>query len=364
MNQITCPHCKKSFEPGEAIVHELKEKIVQEQEQKHRLEIEKAKKEAQLAAEKVQKEKSQKELEENKKEKEKLQIQMEKMIKQQEESEKKRKEEEEKFKEETIKKAEEEQRLKLKEKDLMLEQARKANDELKRKLEQGSQQMQGEVLELDFEDQLRKVFAEDQFLPVPKGVEGGDIWQKVMYKGSSVGSILWEVKRTKAWSKGWPVKLKNDAARISASQSVIVSNILPEDIKNFSRIEGVWITAYEHAISVCRYVRLLITTVASLKSSTTKTEEEWGKIRDYMLSDSFIHRMQGHYDVIKSLKDLLDADRRSTQIRWKKQEAEINKLDTNTSNFYGELKAIVKELPELDGINSPLLSSINDESAD
>jgi len=362
MNSIVCPHCNKTVELSEALVHGLREEVLKEQEEKHKLELEKAKKEAQLLAEKEVKEKVEKQLESSKVANEKLEEQIEKLKKEQEEAEKKLKEEELKIRSEAKKEAEERSKFEVLELKKRLEDTQKSLEDAKRKAEQKSQQLQGEILELDFENQLKATFPDDEFIPVPKGVEGGDIWQKVIYKGAAVGSILWELKRTKAWSKGWTVKLKNDAARISASQSVIVSSVLPDEIKNFARIDGVWITTYEHAISVCRYVRFLITTVASLKSSTSKTEEEWGKVRDYMLSDSFVHRMQAHYDVIKALKDILDAERRSTQLRWKRQEDQILKLDNNTTSFYGELKAIVKELPELEGLNSTLLTQDNESS--
>ena len=130
---------------------------------------------------------------------------------------------------------------------------------------------------------------------------------------------------------------------------------------NFDRKDGVWITTYEHAIGICRYVRFLITSMYSIKSSASQTEEEWAKIRDYMLSDSFKHRMQAHFDGIQALREGFDAEKRSTMLRWKKQEAQIEKLDSNTINFYGELRAIVSELPEIQGVDSNLLEETNSE---
>src|SRR6185437_1532410 len=204
---------------------------------------------------------------------------------------------------------------------------KKVNQELQRKLEQGSQQLQGEALELNLEEKLKTTFPSDEFLPVPKGVEGGDIWQKIKFRDKVVGTILWETKRTKAWSKGWLVKLKDDVGRINATEAILVSQVLPQDSSHFDRKEGVWITTYEHAINICRYVRFLITTVDSIKSSTHHTEEEWGQIRDYMMSESFKNRMQSHFDNINLLRDILRAEKRATELKWKKQDAVIEKLD-------------------------------------
>lgn len=353
MDLITCPHCKKSFQATEAIIHQLEEKVRLADDKKHKEELAKTKAQAEAETEKKLKEESKKELEKSEKEKRLLE---EKLAKE----ESQRKEFERKIKQDAIKTAQEEQRLKLKEKDLQLEEIRKVNEELKRKLEQGSQQRQGEVLELDLEERLHVQFPNDEFLPIPKGIEGGDIWQKITYQGKVVGSILWETKRTKDWHKIWTSKLKEDSARINASEAILISQVLPNGSNSFDRKDGIWIAKYEHAISLGRFVRFLLTSVAMAKSSTSHTEEEWGKIRDYMMSDAFRHRMLSHFEVIKNLKETLDTEKRSTMLRWKKQESTINKLDSNTTNFYGELKAIVPQLPQIEGVDSPLLEIANE----
>lgn len=368
MDSVKCPHCGKQVELSEAIVHELQAQVRDEERKNLKIEFEKQKAEESAIKERKLREEFElenkqrsKELEESKKKELEL---SEKLEKEQLEREKA----EEKIKRDAIKNAEEAQVLKLKEKDIQMDQIKKlaedlrrANEDLKKKLEQGSQQLQGEALELNLEEKLRDLFPNDEFVPVPKGVEGGDIWQKVKFNGKIVGSIIWETKRTKAWSKSWLTKLKEDAGKVSATEAIIVSQVLPEESSSFDRIDGVWITTYEHALSICRYVRFLITSVSNAKSSANHTEEEWGQIRDYMMSDNFKHRMQSHFDGIKSLRESLEADKRATTLRWKKQEVQINKLDMNTINFYGELKAIVSNLPELEEIETPLLSDENSD---
>jgi hypothetical protein len=364
MDSVKCPHCGKQVELSEAIIHELSAQVRDEESKKLKAEFEAERAKQQEEAEKrlrkeyelEAKEKTE-ELEEFKR-KEKLLA--DKLVSLEEEREKN----EEKIRIEASKKAEEDQALKLKEKDIQMDQIkrlaedlRRANEDLKRKLEQGSQQMQGEALELNFEEKLKSTFPGDEFVPVPKGVEGGDIWQKVRFNGRTVGSIIWETKRTKAWSNGWLTKLKDDAAKISATEAIIATQVLPNDISNFDRKDGVWLTTYEHAINICRFVRFLITNVASAKSGANHTEEEWGKIRDYMMSEAFKHRMQAHFDAVNSLRDSLEAEKRATTLRWKKQESQISKLDMNTVNFYGELKSIVTNLPELTDIETPQIES-------
>ncbi|MBI4084432.1 MAG: DUF2130 domain-containing protein [Candidatus Levybacteria bacterium] len=364
MNMIVCPHCRKQVELSEAIVHQLSAKVREEEKKALQAQFEKEKAQEAVISEKKLREEfallarnREKALSEAKHKEKELQDALVKEQKSREESEKK-------IRAEAVRKAEEEQRLKFKEKDLQLEQIRRVNEDLKRKIEQGSQQRQGEALELDLEEKLRSTFATDEFLPVPKGVEGGDIWQKVKFKGKTVGSILWETKRTKAWSNNWTTKLKYDAAKISSSEEILVSSVLPNGITSFDRKDGVWITTYEHAINICRFVRFLITNVAFVKSSAGQSQEEWGMVRDYLMSDAFKHRMQAHFDGIKALREFLEAEKRTTILKWKKQDAQINKLDNNTINFYGDLKAIVPNLPSVKGIDdTPLLEEgENDEN--
>lgn len=366
MNTIQCPHCKKQVELSEAILHEFQDKIREEEQKNLKVqfekekELERAEHEKRLRLEFEQASKDRLKEVEVAKKKEEEALKREKQMadtlaKEKEEREKM----EEKIKEDARKKVEEEVELKLKQKDLQLDQARKANQDLQRKLEQGSQQLQGEALELQLEEKLREAFPTDEFLPVPKGVEGGDIWQKIRFRDKIVGTILWETKRTKAWSKGWLVKLKDDMGRVNATEAILVSQVLPTDSSHFDRKEGVWITTYEHAINICRYVRFLITTIDTVKSSTNHTEEEWSQIRDYMMSEAFKNRMQSHFDNINLMNEMLRAEKRTTELRWRKQAAIIEKMERNTNSFYGELKMIVTNLPEISGAETFLLEDEN-----
>ncbi|HSX09638.1 MAG TPA: DUF2130 domain-containing protein [Candidatus Saccharimonadales bacterium] len=373
MNTILCPHCKKQVELSEAITHEFQDKIREEEQKNLKLQFEKEKelakaeheKKLRLEFEQANKDRlkeSEKEVEAAKKKEEEARKREEEATKREKEMAEKlakekeeREQMEEKIKEEARKKVESEYELKFKQNEIQFEQLRKVNQDLQRKLEQGSQQLQGEALELHLEEKLKEAFPTDEFLPVPKGVEGGDIWQKIRFRDKVVGTILWETKRTKAWSKGWLLKLKEDMGRVDATEAILVSQVLPADSHNFDRKEGVWITTYEHAINICRYVRFLITSIASVKSSANHTEEEWSQIRDYMMSESFRNRMQSHFDNINVLRSLLEAEKRSTILKWKKQESIIEKLDRNTINFYGELKTIVPNLPEIAGSETFLI---------
>lgn len=361
MDNIICPHCGKDVELSEAIIHQLSQKVREEEKEKQKIELDKAIAQEKLATEKRIREKFEAENKESQKELEKAKEDKKLLLERIEKEEREKEEREEKIKLQAQKEAMEATRFEKKEYEKKIEDMQKALEDAQRKSKQGSQQLQGEVLELELEERLRKAFPNDDFLPVPKGVEGADIWQKIRYKEKIVGSILWETKRTKSWSNSWVTKLKDDMGKVAASEAIIVSQALPEQVTNFDRKDGVWITFYEHAISLARMIRFLITSVSSIKSSTSQTDEEWGKIRDYMLSDSFKHRMQAHFDGVKALRENLDSEKRNTVLRWKRQEVLIEKLDNNTLNFYGELKAIASDLPEIDNIETILIAESDEE---
>lgn len=354
MDEIKCPHCGKTIQISQALKHELEEKVRNEEKAKAKEEIEKAKFLAEKEAEKRFKQESEKQLLQAEKERVELEKKLEENLKEQ-------KNQEEKIKTQALKEAAEASRLEKKEYEKKLSDMQKALEDAQRKGKQGSQQLQGEVLELDLELKLKEAFPYDEFLPIPKGVEGADIWQKVKFQGKEVGSIIWETKRTKQWSNLWLTKLKEDAARVSASESILVSQALPENTGSFDRKENVWITTYEHAVNIARYVRFLVTTVSKIKSTTSQTDEDWSRVRDYMLSDSFKHRMQSHFDGVKRLKELLETEKRTSMLRWTRQQKQIEKLDSNTVNFYAELKEIVSNLPELEELEMPLLGEGEDE---
>jgi len=148
-----------------------------------------------------------------------------------------------KIEEESIKRITEDHRLKDLEKEKKINDMLRQIEDLKRKAEQGPQQLQGEVQELDIETFLKEHFIFDDIQPVPKGIRGADVLQKVYTKRETpCGIILWETKRTKNWVETWITKLKEDQREAKADIAAIVSEVLPKDISNFGFRNGIWIT--------------------------------------------------------------------------------------------------------------------------
>src|SRR3989338_3448806 len=114
--------------------------------------------------------------------------------------ERKNEEERKKIYDETSKRIIEEHELKDKEKDKQMNDLKKEINEWKRKAEQGSQKLQGEVLEQELEQILREQFSTDEIDPISSGINGADILQKVCSKtGKICGTILIESKNAKNW---------------------------------------------------------------------------------------------------------------------------------------------------------------------
>lgn len=155
-----------------------------------------------------------------------------------------------------IRRAHEAQDLKLKEKEHQIDQMKKLIEEMKRKSEQGSMQLQGEVQEIALEDMLRTAFPYDSLQEVGKGVRGADVIQEVRnHLGQVTGRIVFESKRTQAFSDAWVDKLKSDMRQCNGDLAVIVTQAMPRDMERFGERSGVWICNYSEVISLVQVLR-------------------------------------------------------------------------------------------------------------
>ncbi|MFQ5328588.1 MAG: DUF2130 domain-containing protein [Thermodesulfobacteriota bacterium] len=258
-------------------------------------------------------------------------------------------EEREKIRHQTLAMFSEEHRLKDMEKEKKIGDMLKTIAELKRKGEQGSMQTQGEVLELDLEALLRSHFPTDEIEPVPKGIRGADILQQVYNRsGQLCGTIIWESKRTKAWSDGWIAKLKDDQRAVKAEIAVIVTEVLPSGVTTFTRKEGVWITDFTLASSLAEVLRSGLTQLALAKLSAVGRGEKMEVIYNYLSGPHFRQRVEGIVEAFKSMKEELDQEKRAITRTWAKREKQIERVITNTAGMYGDVQGIIgASLPEI-----------------
>lgn len=242
-----------------------------------------------------------------------------------------------------------EHELKLKEKDKQLEDLRRVISELQRKSEQGSQELQGEVLELDIQAALAQRFPLDEVVPVPKGVAGADLIQTVKnHRGQVCGRIVWETKNTKHWSNAWIPKLKDDLREARGNLAVLVSTVLPEGIYEFGLIDGVWVASRRAWPALAVALREQLIQVAFAQAAVQGRHEKMAAVYDYLASDAFRQRVAGIVESFTAMQDQLNRERRAMERLWKEREKQLERAILNTVGMYGELRGLLGGgLPEI-----------------
>jgi hypothetical protein len=250
-------------------------------------------------------------------------------------------------------------KLKVMEKDQTIASMQQKIEELKQKAEQGSQQLQGEVQELELENELRLKFPYDTIEPVPKGEFGGDALQRVVSpSGMMSGTILWESKRTKNWNNAWLVKLREDQRTAKADLSVLVSQALPEGIETFDVIDGVWITHPRSLLPVATILRhtLLQVSNARLISEGQQTKAEM--VYQYLTGPRFRQRVEAIVEAFSSMQDDLDKERKAIMKQWAKRQQQIDRVMGATVGMHGDLQGIAgKSIQEIEGLEFPALGT-------
>lgn len=226
--------------------------------------------------------------------------------------------------------------------------------EAQKKTKQGSQQLQGEVLELDLENRLRSTFHNDEIEPVGKGVSGADVIQRVKNNQDRIaGIILWETKRAR-WSPSWLPKLRDDVRRAGASVGVMLTDELPKGVSSFEFTEGVLVTSYSYAIPLAVLLRRQLMQLASAKSAAVNKDQTLEKLYNFFQSDTFRHRFEAFVEGVVEMQQNLESEKRSMNTIWKKREGQISKSLDNLTGLYGDLQGIMgKSLPDIKSLSLP-----------
>ena len=262
------------------------------------------------------------------------------------------------------KEAEEGLKFKVMEKEQTIASMQKQIEELKRRAEQGSQQLQGEVQELELEAMLISKFPLDQISPVAKGEHGGDVLHRVAGSfGQACGTILWESKRTKNWSDGWLIKLREDQRQAKAEIAIIVSQALPKEVEAFEFIDGVWVTHPKVALPLAIAMRNTLMEVAGARQASEGQQTKMEMVYQYLMGPRFRQRVQAIVEGFSSMKDDLDKERKVIMKQWAKREEQIDRVMMATVGMYGDLQGIAgKTLQEIEGLELQALDAPKDES--
>jgi hypothetical protein len=226
-------------------------------------------------------------------------------------------------------------------------------EEMKRKAEQGSMQLQGEVQELAIEDILKDTFRFDVIEPVPKGINGADVIQRVRNNiGVEVGVIAYESKRTKSFNKEWIGKLKEDGGRVKADICVLVTETLPDDIDRIGQKDGVWVCGFTEFKGLALALHDSIVRVSEAYSSQTNKGEKMQMLYDYLTGKEFFLQITALLESFSELQKGYIDERAKMERIWKTREKQLEKIMLGTNSFIGSIKGIagssMQEIPMIE----------------
>jgi hypothetical protein len=234
-----------------------------------------------------------------------------------------------------------EYQLKLKELEKQLEDQRKLAEEMKRKAEQGSMQLQGEVQELLLEEMLRDYFPYDSIGEVGKGVEGADCIQMVRnHIGVDCGKIIFESKRTKTFNFAWIEKIKTDMRNKQADVAILVTQVYPKDMSCFGEKDGVWICSFSEVIALTTALRHTIIRIAETKKAEENKGEKMQMLYSYLTGTEFRQQIETIVEGFLSMKNSITKERIQMEKLWKEREKQLEKVLLSTSGLYGSIKGI------------------------
>jgi hypothetical protein len=364
---VRCPHCGRDFELGEAwLDEEVASRLGEEREKLVAVAQRQAREDLGLELQATQeelKDKSQKlaeakktELELRKKERELkerqegLELEILKGVE----------EERGKIVEEEKAKAAEQQQLKLREKENHIKSLNDQIDELKRRAEVGSQEGQGEALEGELIDILRRQFPFDEYEEIKKGQRGADILQRVRNQsGNLCGTILWESKNTKAFVNDWIDKLKKDQQEAGADLAVLMAMAMPTEVDDFDLYHDVWVTSFASAMSLCGVLRHSLIELERARFVSRGKESMKDVIYGYITGNEFSQRVKLIHAAYQQMQADLESEKNSMKRIWKKREKQISTVLDNVSGMWGEIDGLmIGESASLPRIEALSLESI------
>lgn len=253
------------------------------------------------------------------------------------------------------KQSDEEMSLKIRELEKKLEDQTKLAKEMKRKAEQGSMQLQGEIQELELENILREIYPFDEIIEVKKGQRGADVIQVVRTnQGSECGKIYYESKRTKNFDNGWLQKLRDDNLEVKADVLVIVTEAMPSDAEyKYFYKDGVWVCSFWEIKGFSLVLRQGLLQIQAVTITQQGKETKMELLYDFLTSQEFRGQFEAIIEGFKSLQDSYSDEKLRMQKIWKEREKQLEKILSNAVNFYGSLKGIAgASIPDIKMLES------------
>ena len=248
----------------------------------------------------------------------------------------------------------EQHRLKEAEKDRQLTELRRQIEDLKRRAEQGSQQLQGEAGECELEAILRASFPLDDLQPVTQGARGADLHQIVIDpRGVRCAAILWECKNAKHWSDAWIQKLKADQRGLHADVAVIVTASLPKGMTRFGLIEGVLVCDFASAVALAAVVRANLLQLSQARNAAINKGEKLELLHRYLSGVQFRQRVEAIVEAFSTMRADLEQERRAAERAWARRTRQLETVTLGVAGMYGDLQGLVPGLPSIPLLTLP-----------
>ena len=259
-------------------------------------------------------------------------------------------------KERIRKQIEESQELKFATLNKQLDDQKKLTEEMKRKQEQGSMQMQGEVMEIALEEFLQTQFRFDEVEEVLKGTNGADVLQTVKNERlQNCGKIIYETKRTKNFDQKWIDKMKQDQLNAKADIAVLVTETLPKNVEKFDAINGIWICSYQEVKSLVVVLRQILIETQKVKIANENRGDKMEILYQYFTSGEFSQKTKRILEIYDGMLQQLEQEKKVTQKLWAKREKDIQTMKENLSIVSGDIAGItgkeVNLLEEFETLN-------------
>jgi hypothetical protein len=373
MSTIKCPSCRNEIEINAALQGQIEEQVLKAVHDKHTAELAQVKQDAlALAKQKVSEDQAEmiknlkEEADEGKEANTALRRQLSELMQELREErrakenaeldmQKKLTEGESKIREDAMKQAQEKQRLDLAARDKTIADLQKSLEDAQRKASQGSQQLQGEIMELDLERALADAFRDDDILPVAKGVNGADIKQMVKSpRGTECGVMLWEIKRTKNWVDGWVPKLKEDLRSAKANVPIIVTEAMPKHItEGMGTVNGVWVCKPQLSIILAMLLRKSLLDAGYQKALAENRGTKAEALFTYVTSHEFAYQVESMVETYQDMVSQIAKEKIAFQKIWAQREAQAQSLLSGTTAIVGGMSGHIGQaaMPKIKGLD-------------
>lgn len=214
-------------------------------------------------------------------------------------------------------------------------------NELKRRSDSTSQQLRGEVMELEIEDFLRQKFIYDEILEIKKGNKGADCLQIVNAPNlPSCAKILYESKRTKAFSSEWIAKFKADMIEAGADAGILVTETMPKDMDRLGMIDGIWVCSFTEFKGLCEVMRESVINIAFASQKSKNATSKMGMLYNYLTSNEFKMQVESIITSFVNLQENLNREKRAMEKVWKDRQKQIEIAQTNAISMHTSIRAI------------------------